>query len=321
MIFYKDFNFNQILDRPDLVFCPYVAALDIQYAHNIPYLWTFYFDRTDDTIYGRSFDDLIDFLELMKLKLHFNNGKNKHYLVIIVDDLFTFFGNTKKALPYVSEPFVAKSGSDVLLCTLMDVYQLHSYKAYFESDAAEDMYKDYGIVLPEIDTDKLSYMCELNQPEIDNSENRVRYIANVFREELDLKYQGNVSILPLTKTARVNHLFYIEEHKMSNKASCNLLSMVMKLNPLTSDRGRQYILPLLYKAFFGGAVWFERVYRTFLLMMFGALTRLLHMFPVWFCRAIQWVSLKISPGRRPIKIFSAIPIKDTLCSLPSEPGM
>lgn len=258
MIHYKSFNFKQILDRPDLVYCPYVAALDIQYAHNLPYLWTFYFDSTEDTIYGRTFEDLIDFLEIMKVQMRFNKGKNKHYLVIIVDDLFTFFGNTKKVLPYVSEPFVAKSGSDVLLATLMDVYQLHSYKAYFESDAAEDMLNDYGIVTPDIDTEGLSALCELTQDEIDRSENKVRYIANVFRGELDLKYQGVVSNLPLTKTSRVNHLFYIEERKMSNRANCNLANMIMKLNPLTSEYGREYILPLLFKAFFGGAVWFEK---------------------------------------------------------------
>lgn len=258
MIHYKSFNFKSILDRPDLVYCPYVAALDIQYAHNLPYLWTFYFDSTDETIYGRTFEDLIDFLEIMKTAMRFSSGKNKHYLVIIVDDLFTFFGNTKKVLPYVSEPFVAKSGSDVLLATLLEVYQIHSYKAYFESDAAEDMFNDYGIVTPEINTDELSALCELTQDEIDRSENKVRYIANVFRGELDLKYQGVVSNLPLTKTSRVNHLFYIEERKMSNRANCNLASQVMKLNPLTSEYGREYILPLLFKSFFGGAVWFEK---------------------------------------------------------------
>lgn len=257
MIYYKDYDFNNLFDRPDLVYSPYIAALDIQYSHNIPYLWTFAFDSTPDVIGGRSFADLIDFLEIMKQRLHFSNGKHKHYLVIIVDDLFTFFGNTKKVLPYDAEPFVAKSASNILLCSMLEVYQIHSYKAYFESEVIEDMLHEHGIVTPEIDLDGLSERCELTQEEIDNSENRVLYMANIFRQELDLKYQGLVSNLPLTKTSRVNHLFYLEERKMSNKANCNLAAMIMKKNPLTSEYGREFILPLLFKAFFGGAVFFE----------------------------------------------------------------
>lgn len=263
MIYYKDFDFKGIFDRPDLVFCPYIAALDIQYSHNIPYLWTFCFDSCVDSdgnaviIGGRSFDDLIDFLEIMKQKMHFSDGKRKHYLVIIVDDLFTFFGNTKKVLPYDQEPFVAKSGSNVLLCSMLGVYQLHSYKAYFETEIEDDMLGEHGIVLPKVEHDKLSAAVKLNESEIENSENRVFFMANIFRQELDLKYQGLVNTLPLTKTSRVNHLFYLEERKMSNKAKCNLQAMIMNKNPLTSQYGRDTILPLLFKAFFGGAVFFE----------------------------------------------------------------
>lgn len=263
MIYYKDYDFKGLFDRPDLVFSPYIAALDIQYAHNLPYLWTFCFDSCVDSdgnaiiIGGRTFDDLIDFLEIMKQKMHFSNGKRKHFLVIIVDDLFTFFGNTKKILPYDQEPFVAKSGSNVLLCSVMGVYQFHSYKAYFETEAEEDMLSEHGIVLPEIETDGLSAAVQLNDDEIENSENRVFFMANVFRQELDLKYQGLVNALPLTKTSRVNHLFYLEERAMSNKAKCNLAAMIMKKNPLTSEYGREYVLQYLFKAFFGGAVFFE----------------------------------------------------------------
>lgn len=264
MIYYKDYDFKGLFDRPDLVYSPYIAALDIQYAHNLPYLWTFCFDSCVDQdgnaliIGGRTFDDLIDFLEIMKQKMHFSDGKRKHYLVIIVDDLFTFFGNTKKVLPYDQEPFVAKSGSNVLLCSLLGVYQLHSYKAYFETELADDMLNEHGIVLPEIIADGLSPAVKLTDEEIENSENRVFYMANIFRQELDLKYQGLVNTLPLTKTSRVNHLFYLEERAMSNKAKCNLQSMIMNMNPLTSEYGRNVVLQYLFKAFFGGAVFFEK---------------------------------------------------------------
>lgn len=191
MIHFKEYDFSGLFDRPDLVYCPYIAALDIQYAHNLPYLWTFTFDSCVDQkgnaviIGGRTFDDLLEFLETMKAKLHLSNGKRKHYLVIIVDDLFTFFGNTKKILPYDPEPFVAKSGSNVLLCSVMEVYQFHSYKAYFETEVTDDMLSDHGIILPEISTEGLSPAVKLTEEEIENSENRVFYMANIFRPELD----------------------------------------------------------------------------------------------------------------------------------------
>ena len=264
MIFYKDYDFSGLFDRHDLVFSPYIAALDIQYSHNLPYLWTFCFDSTFDTegnaliIFGRTFDDLLDFLETMKQRMHFSDGKHKHFLVIMVDDLFTFFGNTKKILPYDAEPFVAKSGSNVLLCSVMGVYQFHSYKAYFETNVIDDMQHEHGIIMPEIEEDTQSPLCKLSEDEYNNSADRVFFMANIFRQELDLKYQGRVSDLPLTKTSRVNHLFYIEERKMSNKAKCNLAAMIMKKNPLTSEYGREYILPMLFKAFFGGCVFFEQ---------------------------------------------------------------
>lgn len=264
MIFYKDYNFTGLYDRKDLVYCPYIAALDIQYSHNLPYLWTFCFDSTFDQdgnaliIYGRTFEDLLDFLETMKEKMKFNNNsKTKHYLAIVVDDLFTFFAMVKKIFPIDRDPYVAKSGSDVLLFSCMEVYQFHSYKAYFESEALEDMQHEHGIIMPEIDPEGLSYCCKLTEEEMNNSADRTFFMASIFRQELDLKYQGNVSLLPLTRTARVNHLFYLEERKMSNKAKCNLAAMIMKKNPLTSEYGREFVLQYLFKAFFGGAVFFE----------------------------------------------------------------
>ena len=258
MIHYLDFDYSIILDRADLSFSPYIAALDIQYSHHTPYLWTFTLDSTGAVAYGRTFGDLIEFLETLKQKMHLcNSDYKKHFLVVIVDDLFTFFGNTKKVLPYDPEPFVAKSGSDVLLCSMLGVYQLHSYKAYFESDVKDDMLHRYGITTPEINVDALSECCELTQDEIDNSENRVYFMSCAFREEIDLKYQGSAGSLVLTKTARVSRLISAEQRKASNRANCNLQAMTMKKNPITSEYGREFLLPLMYKAFIGGAVFYE----------------------------------------------------------------
>lgn len=253
MIYYKDYDYSILYDRPDLAFSPYIAALDIQFSHFVPYLWTFCIDSTGVVAYGRSFAELRDFLEILKSKLHLSAD---HILLIIVDDLFTFFGATKKELPYDPEPFVAKSHSDILLCAISECYQLHSYKAYFESTIEEDMPK---IGIPEItfNHELLSPQCKLTQDEIDYSENRVYFISSIFRQELDIKYQGDPGDLPLTKTARVQRLISAELRRSSNKANCNLQNQIIKKNPITSEYGRNFVLPQLYKAFFGGVTFFE----------------------------------------------------------------
>jgi len=253
VIYYKDYDYSVILDRPDLAYSPYIAALDIQYAHFSPYLWTFTLDSTRVTAYGRTFDELRDFLKILKKKMRLSAD---HVLVIIVEDLFSFFGSTKKELPYCSEPFVSKSKTDVLLATISECYQLHSYKAYFETELAADMLK-MGIPVPEIQTNELSSSCELSQEEIDNSENRVLYMTSIFRQELDLKYQGSPRSLVLTKTARVERLIGAEQRRQSNKCNCNIIAQTIKQNPITSDYGRKFLLPLMYKAFFGGVSFFE----------------------------------------------------------------
>ena len=127
MIYYKEFDFSIIYDRPDLAFSPYIAALDIQYAHNSPYLWTFTLDSTRAVAYGRTFEELKDWLNILKKRMRLSAD---HVLLIIVEDLITFFGNTKKELDYVAEPWVSKTATEVLLCTISECYQIHCYKAY-----------------------------------------------------------------------------------------------------------------------------------------------------------------------------------------------
>lgn len=262
MIFYKEFDYAQIKDRSDLRFSPYIAALDIQFAHRAPYLWTFKLDGIDDVAYGRTWDDLIDYLETLRDRMHLNNrhvgGKDRgHYLVVIVADLSNFFGNSKKVLPYDREPMIARSGSDILLASMFGCYLLHSYVEYNETELEKDMLHNAGIVLPEIQSEQLSASCKLSEDELEASADRVRYMTHFFRDELNLKYQGETDILPITYTARVERLMTKEMSRQSNKSNCNLRAQIMKKNPISSEKGREYFLPLMYKAFFGGTVFYE----------------------------------------------------------------
>ena len=57
MTFYTDYTFS-LLDRMELKYSVYIASLDMQFACDLPYLWTFCFDLTGEIIYGRSWEDL-----------------------------------------------------------------------------------------------------------------------------------------------------------------------------------------------------------------------------------------------------------------------
>ena len=258
MIDYSMFDWKNIQDRTDLAFSPYIAAIDIQYAHYSPYVWSFTLDSVG-TATGRTWKELRSFLHRLQNKMQLSKD---HVLVIVAPDLSAFFGNTKKELDYVPEPFVAKSGSEVLLAAMYGgAYQLHCYKAYFESDLDRDMMLS-GIYIPKITTDELSSSCKLSDDELNYCKNRSYYIAEKFREELDLKYgsgssAGSPKALPLTLTARVLRLISAEMRKASNAANCNIQAQIMKKNPITSEWGRAYLLPMLYKAFFGGVAFFE----------------------------------------------------------------
>ena len=248
LIKYNDYDFADILDRPDLVWSPYIAALDIRYCNFMPYLWCFTFDSTGIIIYGRTFDDLSDFFKIMANKMQFTPD---HKLMIMVDNLSSFFGNTKKIFNYSEQPVIAKSRGEHLLNEIDNCYQFHCYTQYWEHNIDDDLVIN-GIVVPDSVQDDVSAVCNLLPEELDYCANRCLVMAAVMRHELDLYYQGNVASLPITKTARVKRLIDHAMRQQSNDCKCNLKNQIMSINPITSERGRNYVLPMLSKAFFGG---------------------------------------------------------------------
>jgi len=252
MLNYKELDFSQIYDRKDLAFSPYIAALDIEYSHFSPYLWSFCFD-TGKAVHGRNWDDLKDFFKMLIDRLSLSPA---HKLLIIVPNLPEFFDYTKKILPYDPEPTIAKSHREILLIQAYKCIQFHCYEAYREAPTIKDMEAE-GIVIPRIDHEALSELSELSQDEIDYSENQVYYITTFFRDELNRRFEGSIAKLALTKTARIERLIGKEQSKQVNKSRCNIKSQIIKMNPMSSEWGRGFLLPLLHKAFFGGVSFFE----------------------------------------------------------------
>lgn len=270
----NEFNWSEILDRSDLEYSVYIAALDIQYSHDIPYLWAFKLDSVDQIVIGRSWEELREFFRILSQRMHTHinltmpprdsNGRyvgkehySGHILKVIVEDMPRFFQYAKKELPFLPLPFVAKSEGEVLLATLDNGIQFQGFTHYSENKLDDEMLKAEGIVSPDIEHEKLSSKCKLTDQELDYVSSRVYYLTAYFRNELNLSYQGDAKLLPLTLTRRVSRLFSREMRKHTNRAAANITTQIKNMNPLSSEYGRECILTYLRKAFSGGVAFYE----------------------------------------------------------------
>lgn len=252
MTFYKDYQYS-LLDRPDLKTSVYLAALDVQYCCDIPYLWCFTFDSTGEVIYGRSFDDLLDWFEQMRT-YGFNDD---HKLYIYLNDLSQFFCYTKKYIDYDFD-MIAKTPSQILHCTYKGLV-FRDFQQYTEKDI------DKFIWINDINaasyhqppkSDDLSSCCELNEQELEYCSRRVLELSQAMRQQVNMVYQGNVSDIKLTRTARIESLL-AENLRRTDDEDKSLYWYIYHMNPISSSWGRNVLLEGLRKAFFGGTTFFE----------------------------------------------------------------
>lgn len=252
MTHYKEYTLS-LLDRMDLAYSVYIAALDIQYNFDLPYLWTFCFDMTGEIIYGRTWNDLIEFFEI----LHNNGYDYDHKLIVYLNDLTQFFTYVKKHL-YIDEEMLAKSPSDILIFSSKGI-EFRDFQAYTEKDIDKLIYandinaKTYHI---QPDDDRVSDRVALTDQEIEYSSRRVLEMTNAIRRDLDLLYQGQTKDIKITKTRRIENL--LSANLRRSDPDKQLFWKIHAYNPLSSDFGRNVLLPQLRKAFFGGTVFYEK---------------------------------------------------------------
>ena len=267
MISFDKFKLTDIADNSKLQYCRFIGSLDVQYSHFTPFLWTFNFSCNSETVYGRTWADLRQWFG--RLANHFNleircacedpdapEQVEGHILKVFVEDLATFFQNAKKEIDFLAMPFIAKSGSDVLLASTIYGIQFQSYLSYYETEVNEDI-KSYGIVLENYDKSGFSEFCKLSQSELEYCATRSQFICSRIAAEIKDSFNGSVRNFPLTKTAKISHMFRSELDAMTNKCACNLSAQITKMNPITSEWGRNVLLPLLHTAFYGGVAFFE----------------------------------------------------------------
>lgn len=249
---FKNYKYD-LLDRMDLKYSIYIGGLDVQYSHDVPYLWTFCFDLTGEVISGRTWDDLVSWFE----KLEEFGYNADHKLIIYLNDLSQFFHFSKKEVFYDKE-LLAKSPSEILICSYRGL-EFRDFQAYTEKDIDKLIYindanaENYHI---KPKADKLSYMCVLSEAEYDYSARRVLEMTKAIRADIDLLYQGAAQHVSPTKTRRIENIIAANQRKAD--PSKFLYWRIHSLNPLSTEFGRQTLLPQLRKAFFGGTSFYEK---------------------------------------------------------------
>lgn len=258
MQYYKDFDYTCIHNRLDLHYITYISALDFVVSDaGVLSLWAFCFDTAPGShVYGRTIEELAEFLEMLQLGYKLSN---KHKLVCYIDDLPQFFWRTHKYIRYEGD-FISRNNRAVMLCNGLACIELRSFNEYYEQDIDYAIPLVSGIAHPEPPHGAISDICRLTDDDLAYIDNRISFISAIMRYDCDADYSGNINMIPLTKTARINRLFDNQKRAACNKSKCNINTMIMHANPLANEEQRKKILPLLKHAFFGGVNFCNKEY-------------------------------------------------------------
>ena len=250
---YKQFERLQ-LDRYDLKWSVYVAALDVQFSQHLPYLWTFTFDCTGEVFFGRTWDNLRDFFELLETEGGFSDS---HKVLVYVNDLTEFFNYARTQIYIDKDHIVARDPGNIYTFKSRGLI-FRDFQIYTEKDIDKYIKINYPDAIhrrpdPE---ELLSSECQLTEEEENYSALRVLEMAKAIRRDLDFLYQGITKEILLTKTRRIERV--MKDKLKKDDPSTMLTRQIYNLNPISSRFGKSVVLPKLRKAFFGGTVWAER---------------------------------------------------------------
>lgn len=249
---YKQYE-KQPLDRYDLKWSVYIAALDVQFANHLPYFWTFCLDCTGEVFFGRSWQDLREFFDILESEGGF--GYN-HKILVYVNDLTEFFNYGRTQLYIEKDHIVARDPAHIYTFQSRGLV-FRDFQIYTE----KDIDKYIKINAPAAEhvrpcPDGLSSECELSEAEQNYSALRVLEMSKAIRRDLDFLYQGNTKEILLTKTRRIEKV--MKDRLKKDDPSTMLTRQIYNLNPISSRFGKAVVLPKLRKAFFGGTVWAEK---------------------------------------------------------------
>lgn len=255
MVPYRVANLAQLAPDPiyrrDHAYYELPAALDLETSKtgsdpkkdfSFAYLWTLAIG--DYVIYGRTLEELQDFLPTLQAELHLVYDFR---LVIYVHFLKYDFHFLKKYLQVENEKFLARSQREPLRIRCNGFFELRDSYSYTEQPL-EMVGKAIGIQkMPGYDYDKIrTPETKLTPDELTYAEHDVLILTKYF--EAESNFYGGISRIPLTATQRVTRVISTCLGRTADAIKWRVYAQ--QLDPRKEQE--RTVLRLLHIAFFGG---------------------------------------------------------------------
>lgn len=263
MKYWNQFDFEKVPKfsnqyRRDHKYSPLIASFDLESTnyHNLfAFMYVWQFGIGDQIVYGRTWEELREFLANVKSNLHLSVG---HKLIVFDHNLKFDFGFFCREVPVDGE-IIAKSRHEILMCTVFDGFEFRDSYNYSEKSLDNmgiefEMPKQRGFDYSKIrhsqtalDPDELAYM-----------ETDIQILQRYFTRESE-RY-GGIGKVPLTATQRVKRLISQKMTAYDSKSGI-MRAMIRKRQLKPENPEDKTLLKLLRVAFFGGFNYCTTMYK------------------------------------------------------------
>lgn len=261
--YWKDADFSSLAEPPSRRkgIANLVGAFDTETStvvidgtkYAFMYVWQFAVE--DIAVYGRTWDDLREFLLNLRADLKLNS---EYKLVVYVHNLkydFQFFKNELN----LEGDFIARDSRTIIKATVNDCFEVRDSGCYTEKPLEQmgleiGYHKLDGIFF---DYNKIRHhLTPLTKDELEYCEHDVLILTKYYRRE-SKKYRS-VKDIPITATRRVKRLIINEMRKCNPKYISVIAAKQLYTSKSKEDKA---MLDLLRKSFFGGYTYSNVFYR------------------------------------------------------------
>lgn len=271
LIYWRDADFSNMAEskskREKHKFSGLVGAFDTETStctigeakYAFMYVWQFAVEGV--AVYGRTWDELREFLANLRADLHLSS---EYKLIVYVHNLkydFQFFKNQLN----LEGDFIARDSRTIIKMTIQDCIELRDSGCYTEEPLAA---MGAEIDFPKLDGDEYDYtkirhhLTPLTKKELEYCERDVLILTRYYRREAQ-KY-GSVKNIPITATRKVKRLILTELYNSGKKI--RLMVESKQLKPISDGSSERHkhdaaMLEVLRTAFFGGFTYSNVYYR------------------------------------------------------------
>ena len=259
---WSEFDFERLPQtsatfRRDHKYSNFIASFDCEttnYKNLFSFMYIWQFAIEDQVAYGRTWEELREFLADIKEHLHLSFG---HKLIVFDHYLKYDFGFFKREVP-IDGKLIAKSKTEIVLCTVFDCFEFRDSWNYTEKPL-EEMGEEVGLhKLKGFDYSKIRHAgTDLMNSELAYCCRDCEILQLYYSQQADIF--GSVGKIPLTCTLRVKK-YMADKMRASDKTGI-MLAMIRK-RQLDPDKPEdRKTLKHLRLAFFGGFNYCTTMYK------------------------------------------------------------